>query len=182
VFGKTVTSSALLSLALKLPAATRNSQSPLSWPDVPPLRFLFSSCPVPVIRKPLRAFVLAVFSSSSTGFGVGRWARARRRRQNENEQGHLLSLVDDLLANDLRPGELWDDRGDDTERLREALRERAIAPMISRRRRPGARRPPLPAVTIAGQPPAMTRRGLATGTAARLAALANAKTGSRERS
>ena len=62
----------------------------------------------------------------------------------ENEQRHLLPLVDELLARGLRPGQLWADRGYDAEALREALRERAIEPQISRRRRPGD---PLPAGT-----------------------------------
>jgi transposase len=56
---------------------------------------------------------------------------------NESEQRQLLPLVDELIANGLRPAEVWADRGYDAERLREALRRRQIEPVISRRRRPG---------------------------------------------
>jgi hypothetical protein len=48
--------------------------------------------------------------------------RARAGGGNENDQRSLLALGDDPLADDLRPGELWADRGDDAERLRGALR------------------------------------------------------------
>jgi hypothetical protein len=48
--------------------------------------------------------------------------RARADGGNENDQRSLLALVDDPLADDLRPGERWADRGDDAEWLREALR------------------------------------------------------------
>jgi transposase len=60
---------------------------------------------------------------------------------NENEQRYLLPLVDQLLARQIHPGELWADRGYDAEPLRQALRERAIEPRISQRRR---RSQPLP--------------------------------------
>jgi transposase len=56
---------------------------------------------------------------------------------NENEQRHLLPLVDELLGKGLRPRELWADRGYDAESLRVGLRERAIEPVIGKRRRRG---------------------------------------------
>lgn len=55
---------------------------------------------------------------------------------NENEQRHLLPLLDALLERDLHPGELWADRGYDSNQLEQALREREIEPRISKRRRP----------------------------------------------
>lgn len=54
---------------------------------------------------------------------------------NENEQRHLLPLIDSLLERGIRPGQLWADRGYDSEPLREAIRQRAIDPCISKRRR-----------------------------------------------
>jgi transposase len=54
---------------------------------------------------------------------------------NENEQRHLLPLLDSLLERQIEPGELWADRGYDSNPLRQALRERAIEPRISQRRR-----------------------------------------------
>ena len=56
---------------------------------------------------------------------------------NEHERWQLLPLVDQLLAQGLRPLQLWADRGYDAEALREQLRARAIEPVISKRRRPG---------------------------------------------
>jgi len=47
-----------------------------------------------------------------------------------------------LLARGVRPAQVWADRGYDAEALREQLRERAIEPRISKRRRQGD---PLPA-------------------------------------
>jgi len=53
-----------------------------------------------------------------------------------------LPLVDELLGHGLgRPRELWADRGYDAESLRAELRKRAIEPVISARRRPGAAAP-----------------------------------------
>jgi IS5 family transposase len=60
---------------------------------------------------------------------------------NENERAHLLPLVDALRTAGYQPGELWADRGYCSDRLRDALREREITPMISKRRRAG--QPPL---------------------------------------
>lgn len=57
---------------------------------------------------------------------------------NENERRHLLPLVDGLLERQIRPGEVWADRGYDSGPLALALRAREIEPRISRRRRPGA--------------------------------------------
>jgi transposase len=56
---------------------------------------------------------------------------------NENEQRHLLPLLDALAAEGIRPQELWADRGYDSQKLEQALRERSIQPRISRRRRQG---------------------------------------------
>lgn len=54
---------------------------------------------------------------------------------NENERRHLLPLLDALAAEGIRPRELWADRGYDSRALEQALRERAIDPRISKRRR-----------------------------------------------
>ena len=56
---------------------------------------------------------------------------------NENERRKLLPLLDELLAREIRPPQLWADRGYDGEQLRERIRERGVEPVISRRRRPG---------------------------------------------
>ena len=61
---------------------------------------------------------------------------------NENERAHLLPLVDALRTAGYQPGELWADRGYCSDRLRDALREREITPMISKRRRAGEPIPP----------------------------------------
>lgn len=53
---------------------------------------------------------------------------------NENERAHLLPLLDRLLAREIRPAQLWADRGYDGEQLRAAIRERGVEPVISRRR------------------------------------------------
>jgi transposase len=71
---------------------------------------------------------------------------------NENERLHLLPLVDALAQRGIRPGELWADRGYDSRKLEEALRERGITPRISHRRPPGAPIPP-------GTPTRTVRRG-----------------------
>ena len=63
---------------------------------------------------------------------------------NENEQRFLLPLVDRLIARGLWPDEVWADRGYDSPRLEQALRERGIEPKISKKRRPGE---PIPAGT-----------------------------------
>ena len=55
---------------------------------------------------------------------------------NENEQRHLLPLIDALLEREIRPGEVWADRGYDSRALEQALREREIEPRISKRRLP----------------------------------------------
>ena len=55
---------------------------------------------------------------------------------NENERQHLLPLIDALIAREIRPGEVWADRGYDSAQLEQALRERKIEPRISKRRRP----------------------------------------------
>ena len=55
---------------------------------------------------------------------------------NENEQRHLLPLIDALLEREIRPGEVWADRGYDSRPLEQALQERKIEPRISKRRRP----------------------------------------------
>ena len=56
---------------------------------------------------------------------------------NENERRHLLPLIDALLERQIQPGEVWADRGYDSRALAQALRERAIEPRISKRRRAG---------------------------------------------
>ena len=61
---------------------------------------------------------------------------------NENERRHLLPLVDALVREGIRPGELWADRGYDAAALERALLERRIEPRISKRRRPGDPIPP----------------------------------------
>jgi len=66
---------------------------------------------------------------------------------NENEQRHLLPLVDELLGRGLQPGELWADRGYDSNQLRAELLARKIEPRISKRRRASQ---PIPA-EAAGQ-------------------------------
>ena len=55
---------------------------------------------------------------------------------NENEQRHLLPLIDALLERQIRPAEVWADRGYDSGALEQALREREIEPRISKRRLP----------------------------------------------
>ena len=71
---------------------------------------------------------------------------------NENERLHLLPLLDGLRARGIQPGELWADRGYDSAALEQALRERAIEPRISKRRRPHEPIPP-------GQPTTVVWRG-----------------------
>ena len=61
---------------------------------------------------------------------------------NENERQHLLPLIDELLQRGLRPDQVWADRGYDSLELEQRLRERAIEPQISKRRRRGE---PIPA-------------------------------------
>jgi len=61
---------------------------------------------------------------------------------NENERQHLLPLIDALRARKLQPRQVWADRGYDSKQLEQALRERAIEPRISKRRRAGD---PIPA-------------------------------------
>jgi transposase len=53
-----------------------------------------------------------------------------------------LPLVDALLAQGIRPAELWADRGYASAALEQALRERQIEPRISKPRRAGE---PIPA-------------------------------------
>lgn len=61
---------------------------------------------------------------------------------NENEQRHLLPLLDQLAEIGIRPDELWADRGYASGPLEQALRERAIRPRISQKRRAGEPIPP----------------------------------------
>jgi transposase len=53
---------------------------------------------------------------------------------NEHEGRHLLPLIDALCERGLKPGQVWADRGYDSQHLRAALAEREIEPCISRRR------------------------------------------------
>ena len=48
-----------------------------------------------------------------------------------------MPLLDELVARELRPLEVWADRGYDSRALRQALIARGIAPEISHRRRAG---------------------------------------------
>jgi transposase len=63
---------------------------------------------------------------------------------NENEREHMLPLLDSLIARGIHPGEVWADRGYDSERLTELLSRRGIRAQISKRRRAGD---PIPAGT-----------------------------------
>jgi transposase len=56
---------------------------------------------------------------------------------NENERRQLLPLIDELLAREMRPLEVWADRGYASRELEQQLREREIEPRISQPRRPG---------------------------------------------
>lgn len=56
---------------------------------------------------------------------------------NENERAHLLPLIDGLREAGYSPAVVLADRGYCSEPLREALTQRGITPLISRRRRPG---------------------------------------------
>ena len=56
---------------------------------------------------------------------------------NENERRHLLPLIDELLAREIRPDEVWADRGYHGRPLQQALSERGIKPQISQPRRAG---------------------------------------------
>ena len=61
---------------------------------------------------------------------------------NQNERRQLLPLLDQLLARGIVPGELWADRGYDSEQLRAEVRARGVEPVISRRRRRNDPPPP----------------------------------------
>lgn len=54
---------------------------------------------------------------------------------NENERAHLLPLLDDVLARDYQPLELWADRGYCSDQLRTQISKRGLLPQISRRKR-----------------------------------------------
>ena len=53
-------------------------------------------------------------------------------------------MIDRLLAQGVRPAELWADRGYASRQLEQALRQRGIEPQISQPRKPGQ---PIPAGT-----------------------------------
>jgi transposase len=78
---------------------------------------------------------------------------------NENERRHLLPLIDALLERELRPAQVWADRGYASQALEHALLERRIEPRISQPRRPGQ---PVPADTIAREVWRGRRRRLKT--------------------
>jgi transposase len=61
---------------------------------------------------------------------------------NENERRQLLPLLDDLLARQIVPVELWADRGYDGRVLRDQVRARGVEPVISVRRRRSDPPPP----------------------------------------
>ncbi len=63
---------------------------------------------------------------------------------NENERRHLLPLLDALAERDIRPRELWADRGYAGRELEQEIRKRGITPRVSQPRRAGE---PLPAGT-----------------------------------
>jgi transposase len=67
---------------------------------------------------------------------------------NENERAQLLPLLDALLAREIRPAQLWADRGYDGEQLREDVRGRGVEPVISYRRRRGEPQPPAETPTV----------------------------------
>jgi len=56
---------------------------------------------------------------------------------NESEQRHLLPLLDQLADRQIKPRQLWADRGYASKALEQALRDRQIEPQISKRRRAG---------------------------------------------
>jgi transposase len=56
---------------------------------------------------------------------------------NENERRHLLPLLDELLAREIRPLELWADRGYHGAELAQQIEDRDVRPRISRPRRAG---------------------------------------------
>ena len=45
-------------------------------------------------------------------------------------------MLDELIARQIKPQQLWADRGYDGEELRQQLLQRGVTPVISRRRRP----------------------------------------------
>jgi transposase len=61
---------------------------------------------------------------------------------NENERKQLLPLIDALIERKMRPGQVWADRGYDSDELEQDLLDRKIEPRISKRRRRGE---PVPA-------------------------------------
>ena len=61
---------------------------------------------------------------------------------NENERRLLLPLVDELLAREIRPAQLWADRGYHGRELEQELARRGIEAQISRPRRAGEAIPP----------------------------------------
>src|SRR3954462_3475981 len=72
--------------------------------------------------------------------------RSRRQRRparrplsaaNESEQRHPLPLLDQLADRQIKPRQLWADRGYASKALEQALRDRQIEPHISKRRRAG---------------------------------------------
>lgn len=54
----------------------------------------------------------------------------------------MIPLLDTLISEEIRPAELWADRGYCSDPLREEIRERRVTPKISRRRKPGQAIPP----------------------------------------
>jgi transposase len=61
---------------------------------------------------------------------------------NENERHYLLPLIDALADREIRPEQVWADRGYASRELNEALHARAIQPCISQPRRAGTPLPP----------------------------------------
>ena len=67
---------------------------------------------------------------------------------NENERRHLLPLLDELLAREIRPVELWADRGYASAELEQEIVDREIIPRISQPRRSGDPIPPGTPTTV----------------------------------
>lgn len=83
-----------------------------------------------LLGRPGSRFHLAVDAN-------GKPLAVRLAAGNENERRHLIPLIDELIARQMRPGEVWADRGYDSQQLERALTQRGIQPRISKRRRNG---------------------------------------------
>jgi transposase len=84
--------------------------------------------------------------------GAGAPLAVRVGAGNENERDHFLPLIDTLIGRGIHPGEVWADRGYDSDWLEHGLWIRGIRSQISKRRRPGESIP-------AGEPTKQVWRG-----------------------